>query len=445
MVKTFLSAVCLIAWCMLTPLEADAAWRHGTPHNYLQILARLHPGDTLLLQPGHYAEGLPLHGLTGTVGMPIIISGPSNGPRPVFVARAGHNTVSIVDSAYVTLRNLELDGRGELADAIKAERHSSWAHHIVLENLYIHHHDADQQIVGISTKCPAWGWEIRHNIIENTGTGMYLGDSDGSAPFIGGLIEHNLIIDTVGYNLQIKHQGPRPADLAAMPPSPQRTVIRHNVFSKLHNGASGHAARPNVLVGHFPVHGAGAGDEYIVYGNFFYQNPHEALFQGEGNVALYNNVFVNTHGTALVMQPHHDVPRNIWIFHNTVLAGNAGILVQGAVGNAVQSIFANAVFAEHPLNGGVQQDNLAAPLVAAADYLSNPFALAGQLDMTPKSASLAGHGMDPSVFRSYPDSNRDYAGKLRRQPVRGAYATGKSKAPLRLERKLHPSARKPPP
>ena len=75
-----------------------------------------------------------------------------------------------------------------------------------------------------------------------------------------------------------------------------------------------------MLVGHFPREGRGAEDNYAVYGNFFYQNRHEALFQGEGNVALYANVFVNEHGDGVRIQPHNDVPRRIVIAFNTVLA-----------------------------------------------------------------------------------------------------------------------------
>jgi hypothetical protein len=63
------------------------------------------------------------------------------------------------------------------------------------------------------------------------------------APFIAGLIEHNLIVDTLGYNLQIKHQQPR-SILSEMPEGRSATII-HNVFSKA-NGRSKALPRPNV-------------------------------------------------------------------------------------------------------------------------------------------------------------------------------------------------------
>ncbi|MGG7055962.1 hypothetical protein [Nitrosomonas sp. ANs5] len=106
-----------------------------------------------------------------------------------------------------------------------------------------------------------------------------MGNSDGSAPFIAGLIEYNLITQTLGYNLQIKHQRPRP-NLAGMPVGDQVTTIRHNVFSKADPPRNPSSPRPNVLLGHWPLTGRGENDRYLVYSNFFYQNPQESLFQG---------------------------------------------------------------------------------------------------------------------------------------------------------------------
>ena len=261
---------------------------------------------------------------------------------------------------------------------------SRWAHDITLENLVIRGHGNNQQTVGISTKCPTWNWVIRGNTIIGAGTGMYLGDSDGSAPFVAGLIERNLIVDTIGYNLQIKHQRSRP-DIPGMPAGRSMTIIRHNVFAKADGGTT-EAPRPNVLVGHFPLEGPGAEDDYAVYGNFFYQNRNEALFQGEGNVALYSNLFVNEHGDAIRIQPHNDIPRRIVIAFNTVVAKGAGIslLQKEGAPHYPQTVSANAVFAGVPFAGGAQPDNVAAPMSEANDFLSRPFAPPGQLDLYPR-------------------------------------------------------------
>ncbi|WP_255398912.1 hypothetical protein [Nitrosovibrio sp. Nv6] len=196
----------------------------ATPDTYRVRLKILEPGDSLQLMPGEYKDGLPIHYLHGTSPAPIMISGPDKGPRAIFVARPGHNTVSIVNSSYIAIRNLDIDGRQLTVDGVKCEGHADWAHHITLDGLRVYGHGNDQQTVAISTKCPAWGWVIRHNVITDAGTGLYLGDSDGRAPFINGLIEHNLIVDTLGYNLQIKHQQLRPV-LPEIPVEPSTTII----------------------------------------------------------------------------------------------------------------------------------------------------------------------------------------------------------------------------
>jgi hypothetical protein len=52
--------------------------------NYREFLSRLEPGDTLLLQPGVYKKGLPVHQLQGNKDKPITIMGPTNGPYLFF-------------------------------------------------------------------------------------------------------------------------------------------------------------------------------------------------------------------------------------------------------------------------------------------------------------------------------------------------------------------------
>ena len=79
-------------------------------------------------------------------------------------------------------------------------------------------------------------------------------------------------------------------------------------------------ARPSLLVGHFPLTGAGRNDVYEIYGNFFWQNPTEALFQGEGNIALYDNVFVNDFD-GLEVASTHGAPWRYDTFVPVVFAG----------------------------------------------------------------------------------------------------------------------------
>jgi hypothetical protein len=346
-------AVCAAWLCVLAGTAAATDYR-ANAQDYRDYLHRLQPGDRLLLEPGDYLQGLPLRNLSGDAGYPIVIEAAEPREPPHFLARPGANTVSLVDVRHLVLRHLELDGRNQPVDALKAEGHSRYADFITLEHLYIHDHAASQQNVGISTKCPAFGWVVRGNRIERVGTGMYLGDADGSDAFVGGLIEANRISQTLGYNLQIKHQTGRPSGLGDR----HDTVIRYNVFSK-QDAMPGPQARPNVLLGHFPLSGAGSLDRYLVYGNLFLHNPSEALMQAEGRVALYDNVFINGSGDAIHIQPHNDVPRDMMIFSNTVLASGTGIQVRRARGTPYrQRVMANVVAAARPVQGGEAANNV---------------------------------------------------------------------------------------
>jgi len=408
------------------PARPLRATYNGTPSDYLTLLNNLQPGDTLQLAAGTYTQGLPIDGLNGTSGNPIIIAGPESGAPAVFTARSCCNTVSIQDTSYVEIRNLELDGLNlPNIDAVKAESTGSLSHHITLENLYIHSHNANQQTVGISTKHPAWDWVIRNNIIDSAGTGIYLGNSDGSAPFINGLIEGNLIKDTTGYNMQIKHQtGPRPTGLGA--PASGTTIIRHNVFSKANNASTGSSARPNLLVGHWPLSGNGSTDVYQIYGNFFYQNPTvEPLFQGEGNVALYDNLFVNNSGDAIAVQPHNDVPKMVRIFNNTVVAGGTGIRVTGGDPGFQQKVIGNAVFAATPISAADQSANITDSFGNAGNYLVNPggspTGTPSQLDLYPLAGTLTGPPLDTTSYQTFQDWDRDFNGLQHDGTFRGAY------------------------
>jgi len=399
---------------------AAATFRAG-PENYLPILGKLQPGDTLMLAPGLYSDGLPVHRMAGAPGRPIVIRGPRAQPPARFLARRGAHTVSIINSAWVEIHDLELDGNGLPVAAVRAEGHADWAHHITLNGLLIKGHGADQSIVGIAVFCPAWNWVIRNNVIVGAGTGMYLGQSDGTAPFIAGIIEGNVITDTIGYNLQIKHQQTRPL-LQGMPQKSSVTIIRRNVFAKSANSSVDKMARPNLLVGHWPKSGPGAEDTYVIYGNFFHQNPTEALFQGEGNVAFYSNVLVNTGGSAVHIQPHNDVPRRVDIFHNTVLAGGNGIRVTGGHPEHAQRIFANAVFAETPIAGGEQHSNITGLPGEAAEYLAQPNEPPGRLNLAPRRGRLRIAPYDFLPIPGAPDAGRDFDGRIYRVPMAGAYS-----------------------
>jgi hypothetical protein len=300
----------------------------------------------MTLTAGEYRGGLRIHSLHGAAGHRIVIQGPPRitGAKAVFVANDRINTISLATASYVTIRDLWLDGRNADADAVKAEGGNDPVHHITLERLTIIGHGRGQDIVGISTKSPAWNWIIRDNVIVGAGTGMYLGNSDGRAPFVAGIIENNAIIDSIGYDIEIKHQVTRP-ELDGMPNVASVTTLRGNVFTKTANFSTGEAARPSVLLGAFPSVGSGRDDRYDFIGNVLFDNGSEALFQGEGNLRVVGNVFINRQGNGLVLQPHHDRPRRVTITNNFVSVAGRGIAMTGADPNATQHVADNLVYA----------------------------------------------------------------------------------------------------
>ncbi len=393
----------------------------ATPSTYQSLLAGLLPGDRLQLAAGTYTQGLNLWNKNGQPGQCIVIEGPASGSPARFTGSDSWNLVSLKDSSYIALRHLSLDGLGRGGDGIKAEAGAVSVHHILIDGLSLQNFNQNLQVVGINTKCPAWNWVVRRTTITSTGTGMYFGGSSGEFEIANSLIEHNLVHGTLGYNVQFKHQLSRNTSIGV--PSTATTIIRHNTFSKETGSLSGANARPNLLVGHWPLSGAGSSDIYQIYGNLFYENPYESLFQGEGNVALHDNLFVNRTSSAVRFQAQNSVPRRLDVFNNTVVSGNTGISITGADPAYPQRVIGNAVFAATPLTGGQQSNNVTATYAAASTSLNSPMAALGAgLDLYPKTGQLQGAAINHSVFSGLLDWDRDFNQRPRIATYRGAYS-----------------------
>jgi hypothetical protein len=251
---------------------------------------------------------------------------------------------------------------------------------------------------------------------------MYLGNSDGSDPFYAGVIEYNLVTDPRGYAIQIKHQHARPA-LDIAPRGRHVTLIRHNVLSKSAGGSPGAAARPNLLLGHWPLAGEGSQDQYLVYGNFIADNPHEALIQAEGNVAIYNNVLRNPHGPGIHIQPHNDVPREVRILWNTVIASGHPIVVRMLEGPSAhaQIVASNAVFSAHGITGGMQEHNAIFRYEETAALL-NAHGRNRPFDPYPKDERLRCPAIDRQLLSPLHEASCDFNGHRRTDAYCGAYA-----------------------
>jgi hypothetical protein len=336
------------------------------------MIGGLVPGDTLVLTAGEYPR-LTIANLAGAPGRCITITGPAGDRPAVIFGEIGNKTVEIIDSSYIVVSNLVIDGRGlPGADGIKALASPHPAtHHVVLDGNLIIGAGANQQTDGITTKIPTWNWIIRRNTILSAGTALYLGDSDGTAPFIAGLIENNLVVDPIGYGMQIKYQIARP-ELPGTPERAQATIIRNNVFKKS-GRASPEGNRPNLLVGGFPEEGAGSNDLYQIYGNLLIDNPREALFQGSGRISFHDNVLIGGEPAAAVFRDH-DLPLKLAeVFDNKIYSPHTGIEF-GSPARQGQSVFGNVIFAETPITGLVhgESGNIALEPVRAVERSALP-------------------------------------------------------------------------
>jgi len=337
------------------------------PSNFQRTLSGLAPGDTLLLTPGNYPP-LKIANLSGAPGRCITITGMAANRSAVVLGEIGNKTVEIIDSSYIVVSNLVIDSRGlPGADGIKASASPNPAtHHIVLDGNLIIGAGASQQTDGITTKTPTWNWVIRRNTILSAGTALYLGDSDGTAPFIGGLIEDNLVVDPIGYGMQIKYQIERPV-LAGMPEAAQITIIRNNVFKK-GDRPSPDGDRPNLLVGGFPDTGAGSNDLYQIYSNLLIENPREALFQGSGRISFHDNVLIGGAPAAAVFRDH-DLPLKFArVYDNKIYSPYIGIKFDSPAPQGI-SVFDNVIVAETPLAGLIRSErgNLVSEAAGAAN------------------------------------------------------------------------------
>ena len=411
----------------LLPGAVHATVYSGDPSNYKTLLSQLAPGDTLRLAAGNYVR-LTLDGIHGTAGAWITIAGPASGAPAVIQGESCCNTVQFYGSSFVAIRNLSIDCLGLDVDAINAKSASS--HHILIESCTLYNFGSSQQTVGISTKTACWNWIVRGNTILDAGTGMYFGNSDGSAPFIAGVIEGNLVRHPVGYCIQVKYQTPY-STVPEMPTGPSATIIRNNVLLK-DDRPSPDGSRPNLLVDGFPDSGPGSADLYEIYGNFLFYNSRESLFQGSGRMTIHDNILVGAASdqSAIYLTDHDAVLKLARVYNNTIYGGNRGVNFVNAPRESGAAV-GNLIFATTPINlcgscgAVVTSGNVDDAVGAAGNYVNQPSTTPGSMDFYPKTSCVpcSGAALDLSPYSSDADYDLDFNGTRKGTfTVRGAYA-----------------------
>jgi len=416
--------LCLIS--LLVPTLATATVYQANPSNYATHVSRLKPGDTLSLAAGTY-RGLIVTHLNGNSNAWIVITGPASGPPAMVIGSACCNTIEISNSSFVSIEHLTIDSKGiEGTFGVSAKDGlNNRTHDIRIQNDRFIGQSGSQQTVAISTKTPTWGWIIRENRIENAGTGIYLGNSDGTLPFVAGVIENNLIENTIGYNIEIKWQRPRPA-VPGMPAGQSSTIIRHNVFIK-DGRPSPDGDRPNMLVGGFPETGAGSTDMYELYGNLFVNNPREALLQASGRISVHDNIFLGGDYASMALQSQELPLKLAHVYNNTIYTRAQGILF-GSAAAQEDAVIGNLVFAAEPLSGPVKHaaDNILETPAHIAAYVKTP-GLDLTADLFPLPGKCMGRPLDLTPFATETDYALDFNANPKRSAkgeivFRGAYA-----------------------
>jgi hypothetical protein len=430
--KTPLAAA-LIA---MISVASRAAVIDANPSDYKQKIASLTPGDTLRLAAGTYTR-LTLADLNGLPGAPITIQGAVAGT--LIVGESCCNTVQIQRCSYVAIKGLTIDSLGmDGIDGINAKDGAS--HDILIEGNTIQGVGGSQQTVGISTKSIAWNWIVRGNTIDQPGTGMYFGNSDGTMPFIAGIIEDNLVVHPEGYAIQVKQQLPY-ADANA-PSGPSSTIIRNNVLIK-DDRPSGDGDRPNLLVDGFPDSGQGSADLYEIYGNFIFHNPRESLVQASGRVAIHDNVLVGAGaGQTAVYLADHNAPLKVaYVYNNTIYGGANGIRFASAA-RENDLVLGNAVFADQPISGSIAnvRDNIVDAIAQAPTYVAAPAYTLGTMDFYPRPGRLEGPALTyPAAVKLEADWSKDFNGTDKQTGTfRGAYAGSGTNPGWRLDQGIKP-------
>lgn len=126
-----------LVFAFLTPTaRAETIVKVADDASLRAALRVARPGTRIRIAAGRYRPGVYVSNLKGTAESPIVIEGADPNDLPVF--QGGREGWHLSDCAYVTLRNLAVDGAA--ANGINVDDGGSYdtpSHHIVLEGLRV--------------------------------------------------------------------------------------------------------------------------------------------------------------------------------------------------------------------------------------------------------------------------------------------------------------------
>jgi hypothetical protein len=316
--------LCTLVGLLGAPAIARAASTEIGPSADLgQEIAKLGPGDELVLQGGTYTLSAKLTiTVKGTASAPITIRA-KDGETPIITRDASQNVINVDNTEYIVLRGLEIT---QGSHGIRMTNSSF----ITVEDCHIH----NTGDVGVSANVPGSKYEglvIRGNDIHDTGgtgEGMYLGCNNDGCQMFDSLIEKNHVHDTIN--------GVSQGDGIEIKQGSYNNIVRDNVIHDTNYpcliiyGTAGHAV--NLL------------ERNAVW------NCGDQGIQAEADAIIRNNLILGAANDGIhdQLQQQQSV-KDLTIVHNTIINAGDGIrtdAVSGAViiaNNAIYSQSGNAI------------------------------------------------------------------------------------------------------
>jgi MYXO-CTERM domain-containing protein len=335
-----LSAALLAGAALFTSIPARAAVVEITPaDDLIASVGKLQPGDELVLAGGTYNLTSKFSiTVSGTAQMPIVIRA-KDGEVPVITRPdANQNTINIENTAYVTLRGIEVKGGSH---GIRINNSSF----ITIEECHIH----DTGDVGLSANITASKYEglklLRNHIHDTSGTGegMYLGCNTNGCQMWDSLIEGNYIHHTNGPNVV---QG----DGIEIKEGSYNNIVRDNVI---------HDTKFPCVITYSAV---GNGGPNTIERNLLWGCGDHGI-QATADVVIRNNIILSANNDSIRNQPHQSgSPGNIVIAHNTLIKASGDAIRSDGITGSV-TIANNAIYAP---NGSAVRVNINGGQVSAA-------------------------------------------------------------------------------
>jgi hypothetical protein len=311
----------------------------GPADNLAAEIAKLAPGDELILQGGTYTLSSKLViGVSGTASAPIVIRA-KDGETPVITRDASQNVINIENAQHVSLIGLEVTG-GSHGIRISS---SSF---ITIERCHIH----DTADVGLSANIGGskyQGLRILRNHIHHTngtGEGMYLGCNNDGCQMFDSLIEGNYVHHT------------------------NQASVSQGDGIEIKQGSYGNIVRDNVIHDtNYPcllLYGTAGKAQNLVERNAMWACGDHGI-QVEADAIIRNNLVLSAAADGIRNQNHQQMSvEDLEIVHNTVI--NAGEAIRsdhiaGSVliaNNALYSQNANALRVSGTLTGLVVSGNV---------------------------------------------------------------------------------------